>query len=62
MSKPTPESPPTPQAPPRPGLDAATRALIDELMSGPVKPFPQVIVVGDDAVSGFTPAPARSKP
>jgi hypothetical protein len=38
-------------------LDDETRALIDELMSGPIKPFPQIIVVGDDAVSGFTPAP-----
>ena len=48
-------------------LDDETRAQIDELMSGPIKPFPQIIVVGDDVVSGFTPAarppePAAAKP
>jgi hypothetical protein len=41
--------------PERPFLSADE---IDALMRAPVKPRPSVIVVGDDDVVGFTPAPA----
>jgi hypothetical protein len=30
---------------------------IDVLMAGPIRPRPAVIVVGDDVVASFTPAP-----
>ena len=36
------------------------RALIDELMAGPVKSRPRIVVVGDDAVFGIDPAPVFS--
>jgi hypothetical protein len=36
---------------------------IDALMAGPIPPRPAVIVVGDDDVAGFTPAPGlKPKP
>ena len=35
-----------------------SREEIDALMREPVKDWPAVIVVGDDDVVGFTPAPA----
>ena len=38
-------------------LPADESRLIDALMSGPPKSRPSIIVVGDDAVSGITPAP-----
>jgi hypothetical protein len=38
-------------------LDPELAREIDALMSGRVPPRPTVIVVGDDDVIGFTPAP-----
>jgi len=45
-------------APPRHNDEEDPRALIDELMAGPVKSRPRIVVVGDDAVSGINPAPS----
>jgi hypothetical protein len=33
---------------------------IAELMAEPVRGFPSIIVVGDEAVAGFTPPPPRT--
>ena len=38
------------------------RTEIDALMTGPVRKMPSIIVVGDDDVIGFTPAPATPEP
>jgi len=38
-------------------LDPELAREIDALMSGRVPPRPTVIVIGDDDVMGFTPAP-----
>ena len=35
----------------------AQAALIDQLMAGPIKAWPQITVFGDDAVTGIDPAP-----
>jgi len=52
-------------ASPPPAVDDELRAAIDDLMAGPVRSRPLITVVGDDAVSGFNPAPppgARPSP
>jgi hypothetical protein len=42
--------------------EAAERARrIDDLMAGPVKERPAVTILGDDAVTGFTPPDAEMK-
>ncbi|WP_293369754.1 hypothetical protein [Phenylobacterium sp.] len=38
-------------------LDPDLAKEIDALMAGPVPPRPTVIVVGDEDIIGFTPAP-----
>lgn len=60
MPIPIPNPPTPPSSDASQPLDPAVAARIDELMAGPVKPMPKVIVVGDEAVSGFTPAPPAS--
>lgn len=35
-------------------------ALIDQLMAGPIKERPKIIVLGDDDVFGINPAPVKS--
>ena len=37
-------------------IDAETRRLIDTLMAEPPKDLPAILVFGDDAVFGITPA------
>ena len=37
-------------------IDAETRRLIDALMAEPPKDLPAILVFGDDAVFGITPA------
>ncbi len=37
-------------------IDAETRRLIDALMAEPPKDLPAIVVFGDDAVFGITPA------
>jgi hypothetical protein len=37
-------------------IDEETARLIDALMAEPPKPLPAIIVFGDDAVFGITPA------
>lgn len=47
--------------PPPADPEALWRAeLIDTLMAGPVRDRPAVTILGDDAVTGFTPLPAAS--
>jgi hypothetical protein len=43
-------------------LDPNLAHEIDAMMSGPVPPRPTVIVVGDDDIIGFTPAPGWKGP
>jgi hypothetical protein len=38
---------------------ALSRREIEELMAAPPRPLPSIIVVGDEAVFGITPPPAR---
>jgi hypothetical protein len=45
---------------PDPGLDPDIAYEIEALMAGPIPPRPAVIVVGDDDVVSFTPAPGWS--
>ena len=47
-------------APPHLNDEEDPRALIDELMAGPVKGRPRIVVVGDDAIFGIDPAPSFS--
>jgi hypothetical protein len=49
------------QLQPATARDPELRERIGELMSGPVKERPPIVVFGDDAVAGVTPPPANDR-